>query len=43
MDKIQTQIVNLLNAGIHGNKIDFDSNENIDWESIIEESKAHKV
>ena len=43
MNKIQTQIVNLLNAGIHGNKIDFDSNENIDWESIIEESKAHKV
>ena len=43
MDKIQTQIVNLLNAGIHGNKIDFDSNENIDWESIVEESKAHKV
>lgn len=43
MDKIQTQIVNLLNAGIHGNKIDFNLSENIDWESIIEESKAHKV
>lgn len=43
MDKIQTQIVSILNAGIHGNKIDFNSNENIDWESIIEESKEHKV
>lgn len=43
MDKMQTQIVSILNVGIHGNKIDFNSNENIDWESIIEESKAHKV
>lgn len=43
MDKVQTKLVNLLNASVHGEKIDFDLKEHIEWEKIIEESKEHKV
>ena len=43
MNKMQTQLVSFLDAAIHNKKVEIDKNENIQWEDLIEESKAHKI
>lgn len=43
MNKMQTQLVSFLDAAIHNKKVEIDNNENIQWEDLIEESKAHKI
>ena len=43
MNKMQTQLVRFLDSAIHNKKVEIDKNENIQWEDLIEESKAHKI
>lgn len=43
MNSTERQVVRLLDNAIHSKKVDVDTNEKIDWSSIAEEGKAHKV
>ena len=43
MDKVQIQIVEFIKSAINGEKVNIDKNQYIDWESIINLSKEHKI
>lgn len=42
MNKIQSQLIEFLNSAIHGEKIECSSND-IQWEGLLEEARAHNV
>lgn len=43
MNNMQNQIVKMLNAAIHKETVDIDSDKKIDWNELLEEGDAHKV
>lgn len=43
MNKMQTQLVSFLDSAIHNKNVEINQDENIEWEEIMEESKAHKI
>lgn len=43
MNKTQDYLVKLLDSAIHGNKINFNIDENIQWDKLLDEARAHKV
>ena len=43
MNLVERQVVDYLNSAMRGKKIEIEKEDNIDWQKILEELKAHKV
>ena len=43
MNKTQKQLIEMINLAIHGRKINFDENEIVNWDELLEEARQHSV
>ena len=41
MNKTQKQLIEMINSAIHGRKINFDENEIVNWDELLEEARQH--
>ena len=43
MNKTQEQLIEMINSAIHGRKINFNENEIVNWDKLLEEARQHSV